>query len=330
MRFGVGLFCLQSTATAPRHHVRAYREFVEDSVLIESLGYEGVWLSEHHFFYDGYCPAPLPAAAAVLGATTRLRVGTGMLLAPLQRPERLAAAACDLDRRSAGRLDLGLGLGYRDIEFDGKGVGRPSRVRRHREALNAVLAQPDPPRLWVGSATPAGVARAGAEGLGIYLSAANPVSLVRDLAQAHLAGWQSAGSPGGTPPPVAALRNVWITEDPAEREAVLDWVRASYVLYAGLGWSVSAQGDTPAMDFRTQSAEAVRDAVATTIIGSAAQVTEELAALAGTGVEYVVARMLVEGIPRPALHEFLHRMAEHVLPTLAGVLPTAAGTEAWR
>lgn len=318
MRFGVGLYCLQATASVPRHHARAYRDFVADARLAEQLGYEGVWLSEHHFFYDGYCPALLPAAASALAATTRLRVGTGMLLAPMQDPRRLADAAADLDRRSGGRLDLGLGLGYRDVEFDGKGVPRKTRVRRHRAALDAVAARTPATRVWVGSATPAGVARAGAQGLGIYLSAANPVSLVRDLAQAHREGWESAGRPGGTPPPVAALRNVWVTDDAGERAAVLDWVRASYVLYAGLGWSVATHGDTPAMDFRTEGEKAVRDAVATTIIGPPGQVIEELSALAGIGVDHVVARLLVEGIPRNALHEFMRRLAEQVMPALAG------------
>jgi hypothetical protein len=153
---------LQATASVPRHHARAYRDFVEDARLAEQLGYDGVWLSEHHFFYDGYCPALLPAAASVLAATTRLRVGTGMLLAPMQHPQRLADAAVDLNRRSGGRLDLGLGLGYRDLEFDGKGVPRKTRVARHRAALDAVAERTPAPRLWIGSATPAGVARAGA------------------------------------------------------------------------------------------------------------------------------------------------------------------------
>lgn len=54
MRFGLGLWCLQSTALAPRHHVHAYRELLEDARLAERLGYDSVWLSEHHFFYDGY------------------------------------------------------------------------------------------------------------------------------------------------------------------------------------------------------------------------------------------------------------------------------------
>ena len=120
MRIGIGLWCLQSTATAPRPFPRAYAELVEDARLAERVGLDSLWLSEHHVFYDGYCSALLPAASGVLSATSQLRVGTGILLLPLQRPERVAAAAAELHRVSAGRFELGLGMGYRPIEFAAK------------------------------------------------------------------------------------------------------------------------------------------------------------------------------------------------------------------
>src|SRR5918995_4575809 len=135
MRFGVGLWCLQSTWSTPRGHVRAYREFLGDVRLADELGYDSLWLSEHHFYYDGYCPALLTAASAALAVTERLRLATGMLLAPYQRPQRLAAAAAEVGRRFGGRLDVGVGMGYRDVEFDGKGVPRRERVPRLLETV---------------------------------------------------------------------------------------------------------------------------------------------------------------------------------------------------
>src|SRR6202165_4966835 len=148
MRFGVGLFSLQSTAMQPAHWAGAYREMRQYATLMEELGYDELWLSEHHFFYDGYCPALLPAAASVLSVTERLRVGTGMLLLPMQDPLRLAAVAQDLGARSGGRLDLGVGLGYRDIEFDGHGISRKQRLPRMLaglEILEAAEAAGGPP-----------------------------------------------------------------------------------------------------------------------------------------------------------------------------------------
>jgi len=322
MRFGVGLYCLQSTASTPRHPSVPYRELLEDAPLLESLGFDGLWLSEHHFFYDGYCPALLPVAAAALAVTTRLRVGTGMMLLPLQDPGRVARLAAGVAERSGGRLDVGVGLGYRDVEFDGKGVRRQDRVARHRDGLAELerWAVPAGATVWNGSATPQGVARAGARGQGVLLSGANPLSLVTDLAAAHRQGWEDAGRPvppSGARPRVSALRNVWLTDSPSERRAVLDWQRASYVLYAGLGWSVAQQGSTEAMDFRTDLDRAVAQAVDTTIAGSSEAVLDGLREVHSAGVDDVVLRVIVEGAPRDAVHGMLRRFADEVLPDLA-------------
>lgn len=321
MRVGAGLWCLQSTATAPRHPARAYEELLEDAALLERLGYDALWLSEHHFFYDGYCPSPTVAAAGVLAATRDLTVATGMSLASMRDPARLAGEAAALATRSGGRFELGLGLGYRDVEFDGKGVPRRERADRRRAVLRAVRATGADVPVWLGSALPDAVAKAGAHGHGVLFSGANPLTLVRDLAAAHRRGWEEAGAVGERPR-VAALRNVWVTDDAAEREAVLGWFRASYVLYAGLGWSVPQQGETAAMDFTREVDRALADAVATAIVGPADHVIEGLAEVAAAGVDEVVFRVVIEGAPQAALHEVLHRLAEEVLPSLrAGVTP---------
>ncbi len=323
MRFGAGLWNLQSTAMVPRHQARTYREFLDDARNLESMGYESLWLSEHHFFYDGYCPALLPVASAALAATTTLRVGTGMLLLPLQDPTRVATAAAELSRASGGRFDLGVGLGYRDVEFDGKGLARSSRLRRSSDGLAEIarIAEPAGVQVWNGSATPKGMARAGARGQGVLLSGGNPLSLVAELAAAHRAGWEDAGSVGQRPR-VAALRNVWLTEDAHERAAVLEYQRASYVLYAGLGWSVKASGDTPAMDFTKDIDAAVAGAVATTIIGSASEVIDGLREVHAAGVDDVVFRVVIEGAPRQAVNGVLAALADDVIPALADLEAT--------
>ncbi|NYD68085.1 LLM class flavin-dependent oxidoreductase [Agromyces atrinae] len=321
MRFGAGLWCLQATATAPRPHGRAYATLLDDARHLEQCGYESLWLSEHHFFYDGYCPSLLPVASAVLAATSTLRVGTGMMLMPLQDADRAARVAAGIAERHHGRLDVGMGLGYRDIEFDGKGLSRRDRVARLGAGIERMseLAVPAGAALWGGSATPKGAARLGSKGLGIVLSGANPLPLVAELAAAHAEGWESAGRPGGVKPPVAALRNVWLTSDPHERAAALDWQRASYVLYAGLGWSVAARDSTPTMDFLRDTDRAIEDAVATTIAGDAAEVIDGLEAVAAAGVDMTIFRVVLEGAPTEAVRSVLAGLADKVVPQLAGV-----------
>lgn len=318
MRFGVGLFSLQCTAMQPAHWAAAYRDMREHAVLMEELGYDELWLSEHHFFYDGYCPALLPAAASVLSVTERLRVGTGMLLLPMQDPHRLAAVAGDLAARSGGRLDLGVGMGYRDIEFDGHGVSRKQRLPRMvkgLEVLEAAEAEGGPP-IWMGAQLFDPVRRAGERGHPILFSAALPYERCRTLARVWEEGWVGAGRPLSEKPALGALRNIWLTENPKEREAARDWVRASYVQYAGLGWTLPAVGEHEQADFAEETDKAIADTVETTITGSAEECIRQLREFEAIGIEHIAFRLMLDGEPRDALESQLKSLAKEVLPHL--------------
>ena len=323
MRFGVGLFGLQCTAMQPRHWAGAYRDMRELAVLIEELGYNQLWLSEHHFFYDGYCPALLPAATSVLAVTERLRVGTGMLLLPMYDPERLAAVATDISRRSGGRLDLGVGMGYRDIEFDGHGVSRKQRLPRMvkgLEVLEAAEAAGGPP-IWMGAQLIEPVKRAGRRGHPILFSAALPYERCRTLAEVWESGWAESGRPASEKPALGALRNIWLTEDAKEREAARDWVRASYVQYAGLGWTLPAIGEHQQQDYAEETDKAIADTVETTITGSAEECIRQLEQFDEIGIKHIAFRLILDGEPRPALESQLRRLAAEVLPRLRDRVP---------
>jgi alkanesulfonate monooxygenase SsuD/methylene tetrahydromethanopterin reductase-like flavin-dependent oxidoreductase (luciferase family) len=97
-----------------------------------------MWLSEHHFAEDGYMPAVLPIAAALLARTSRITVATDRLAASLHDPIRLAEDAIALDLLSGGRFTLGLSLCYRREEFAGFGIDQDTDARR-LEALVPVL-----------------------------------------------------------------------------------------------------------------------------------------------------------------------------------------------
>jgi alkanesulfonate monooxygenase SsuD/methylene tetrahydromethanopterin reductase-like flavin-dependent oxidoreductase (luciferase family) len=318
MRFGVGLFSLQCTAMQPTHWAAAYSDMREHAALMEELGYDELWLSEHHFFYDGYCPALLPAAASVLSVTERLRVGTGMLLLPMQDPHRLAAVATDLGLRSGGRLDLGVGMGYRDIEFDGHGISRKQRLPRMLkglEVLEAAAAAGGPP-IWMGAQLVDPVKRAGQHGHPILFSAALPFERCRTLARVWEEGWVESGRPAAEKPALGALRNIWLTEDPKEREAARDWVRASYVQYAGLGWTLPAIGEHEQADFAEETDKAIADTVETTITGSAEECIRQLREFEAIGIDHIAFRLQLDGEPRAAFESQVRRLAREVMPEL--------------
>jgi alkanesulfonate monooxygenase SsuD/methylene tetrahydromethanopterin reductase-like flavin-dependent oxidoreductase (luciferase family) len=112
-----------------------YRESLAQVQAAEQLGFDSVWLTEHHFTDDGYLPALMPAAAAIAALTTRVTIGTFVLLAPFVHPLKLAEDAAFVDVLSGGRLRLGIGLGYRAEEFDGFGVPRSERLARTLETI---------------------------------------------------------------------------------------------------------------------------------------------------------------------------------------------------
>ena len=115
-----------------------YAERLAQITRAEALGFRSCWLTEHHFCEDGYTPSPLLLASAIAARTERMRLGTNLMLLPLHDPVRVAEDAATLSRGSGGRFDLGVGIGYRQLEFDHfqrKLSHRPSLVEEGIEIL---------------------------------------------------------------------------------------------------------------------------------------------------------------------------------------------------
>ncbi len=111
---------------------------------IEKAGFHSIWLTEHHFVDDGYLAPIMPMLAAIAARTTRLKLGTYVLLAPLYHPLRLAEDAAMIDVLSGGRLRLGIGMGYREEEFDALQVSKKTRLSRTLETIEIMR------RAWTG------------------------------------------------------------------------------------------------------------------------------------------------------------------------------------
>src|SRR5258708_35727668 len=89
-----------------------YESQLEQAKLAEDLGYDTVWLTEHHFAEDGYSPSLMTLAGAVAAKTHRVRIGTFLLLLPLHNAVRLAEGGASVLVISRGPLTLGIGMRY--------------------------------------------------------------------------------------------------------------------------------------------------------------------------------------------------------------------------
>src|SRR5579862_15337 len=111
-----------------------YRTHLDLIVESEVLGYDEAWLTEHHFVDDGYLPSLFPVGGAIAGRTSRIRIGTYLVLLPMHNPVEIAESAAVLDQLSGGRFDLGVGMGYRRAEFESQGLSLRGRGRRMEES----------------------------------------------------------------------------------------------------------------------------------------------------------------------------------------------------
>ncbi len=112
-----------------------YREALEEVIRAEDLGFDSVWMEEHHSVTNHYWPSPLPVLAGFATRTSRLVLGTDIIVAAFHHPVRLAEDVAMLDVISNGRLVLGIAIGYKPDEFALYGVALEKRGARFEEQL---------------------------------------------------------------------------------------------------------------------------------------------------------------------------------------------------
>jgi alkanesulfonate monooxygenase SsuD/methylene tetrahydromethanopterin reductase-like flavin-dependent oxidoreductase (luciferase family) len=105
----------------------------------EDMGFDAVWMAEHHFQWYGIATDLMVLASSVAARTQRVRIGTAIVVLPFHNPIRLAEQVATVDLISRGRLDLGIGRGYQAAEFNGFGIPMDESKSRFAECVDFLI-----------------------------------------------------------------------------------------------------------------------------------------------------------------------------------------------
>ena len=328
-RFGVA-YDFRNPVGSGRTDAELYAQIIDQIEMLDGLGYDQIWLTEHHFVDDGYLPSFVPVAGAIASRTKRVRMSTDVALLPFYHPLKLAEDMAVLDILSNGRMELGCGMGYIPKEFAAWGFPRSRRVSLTEECIQVlqlawqdgpfsfhgkrydfedVEVFPKPvqeggPPLWMGTMSEAGAHRAAR--LDLHLLPQGDEKVVIEPWKADLEA--SGRSPSDYR--IGMIRSVLVTDDP-ER----DWppVREAerYKARRYTEWVRGSGDDVTMFD---PDAENIPQQW---IVGDEAHVATELQAFIDRyGLTDVTSWACPPGLSPEVMNESLERFAKGVRPNL--------------
>ena len=315
-----------------------YRLSTAQIVQAERCGFDSAWIAQHHFHEpEGGLPAPFVFLAHVATATSRIRLGTGIVTLPLELPVRVAEDAVVLDLLCNHRLEVGVGPGGNLTAFTAFGLEAKDRHRLMNANLDLMrtawaggplpggdMLYPSSPtlvdRIWQATFSVEGSRRAGAAGDGLMLSRTQPrdprVPFVPlDAMQNPMLDAYHAALPEGREPRILASRTIFVVDDRKDAwrfaETGLPRLVAKRAAMGGAAPAGSVHDLVKAFDVHLGAAEEVIESLA-----------KDTTLLRATDLT-----MQVHSIdpPHPFILRSIELMAEKVAPALGWVRNDAAG-----
>ena len=326
MQFGIFGSAQANSSDLGPETGQGFRDYLDYAVEAEALGFRSSFLVEHHFTGWNQVSATLMLQTALAMRTTTLRLGTAVIVLPWHNPVLLAEQAATLDLISGGRLDFGVGRGYRHNEFAGFRIPPEEAEPRFEESIEVMTkafvsrerfshrgkfwqfddivvetpAQRPHPPLWVAAGSEASIRRAAKRGFNLILDQyASPEALGQRIAL-----YRREGMANGR---VAVARQAYVANDRSDAEAALqrqaEWNKRTV--------AVSRAPDGKAGSHILAYAATPEGTEANALYGTPDEICEKIEALRGAGVEYVILTIL-DGMAQ------LRRFAREVMPAFSG------------
>lgn len=332
MRFGI--FQSAQWPQGTEQQVRL-RDAVDQSVLAEELGFDSIFMTEHHFSRHGIVPDNLAMLSYIAARTRNIRLGTAVSVLPLHDPVRLAESVALIDLLSGGRFEFGIGRGYQWGEFNGFGLSLDDRAARFDEAIGVILrawaadgpfthegnywnyrdVQPHPhplqkphPPIWMATVSDDGFELCVKNGWGVMLPQAVPLEIVARWVASYKGQFEAQGKPFDADKLILA-RGLHIGTDDAGawREA-----GGAYEEFLALAQEVakSPEGSASPMPFNSDS---ISDSA---MICGPDTCVDKLQAVRDLGIEYVIFFSNMGGLDNALIVESLRRFSATVMPRL--------------
>jgi len=334
MRFGL-FGGAQANSSDPRAGLgQGFRDFIDYTVEAEALGYHSSFQVEHHFTGWNQISATLNLLTWVAAKTKTLRVGTAVMVLPWHNPVLLAEQAATLDLLSGGRLDFGVGKGYRYNEFKGFCIPMEEADARFEEAFDVIIkawtamerfshhgrfwqfedvvveppvAQKPHPPVWMAAGSASAIRRVAERGCNLMLDQFASPQVIGE----RIALFKSAVEVLGRayePMEIAVARDVHVAKDGADKMAALERNAKFRQRTVEVSRAPGREGGSHMLAY--EHTPASTEAVA--LYGTPEEIAGKIEALRAVGVSYILGNF--SGSSR----ESMRRFAREVVPAFAG------------
>jgi len=309
MKFGIFGSARQKRGELDADSIQGYQNWVEYNIEAEALGLHSTFTVEHHFTGLGQVSASINLLTYLAAKTTTLRLGTAVTTLPWHNPVLLAEQAATLDLLSGGRLDFGVGKGYRYNEFNGFNIDMEEGESRFDETLELILKawtsedrwshkgrywtfndvvvepatvqEPHPP-IWLAAGRPDPIRAAARRGANLMLDQYCPVSEIIARAEIYRDELSKMGQTV-KPEQILACRALYITKTVAEKEEVIE--RRTQARKAADALAQTPEGDNKASIMSFRGPEEAHEGA---LIGTLDEIADRLKVMEDGGIDYVL------------------------------------------